>query len=129
MAYRILLVDDSVVARSVIAKALRLSALEIDTVHEASNGREALEILARGGIDLVFADLCMPVMTGEEMIERMSAAGTTAEVPVVVISGRGGDRRLANLRAQGVREFVEKPFRAERIRDVAGRLLKRRVGC
>jgi two-component system chemotaxis response regulator CheY len=123
MAYNILLVDDSVIVRSVISKALRLAGVEIDHLHEASNGQEALDILASEWIDLVFADLNMPVMDGEEMVDRMHASGAIANVPVVIVSSAGGEPRVARLKSRGVREFIQKPFKPERIRDVVDQVM------
>ena len=69
MAINVLVVDDSGVMRSMIIKTIRLSGLQLGEIHEAGNGREGLEALNQHWIDLVIADLNMPVMNGEEMIE------------------------------------------------------------
>ena len=71
MAVNVLVVDDSGVMRSMIIKAIRLSGLQLGEVHQAANGREGLEALHQHWIDLVIADINMPVMNGEEMIDRM----------------------------------------------------------
>ncbi|MDO8942701.1 MAG: response regulator, partial [Desulfobacterales bacterium] len=73
MAVNVLIVDDSGVMRSMIQKTMKLSGLKLGEIHQAANGREGLELLERQWIDLVIADINMPVMTGEEMIEHMQA--------------------------------------------------------
>lgn len=118
MALNILLVDDSRTVRNVIAKALRLSKVPIRELHEAGNGREALDVLEAHRIDLVFADLHMPVMTGFEMLKKMSRDGVLGTIPVVVVSSEGNLQRVEELMDHGVRAFVHKPFTPEAIREV-----------
>jgi two-component system, chemotaxis family, chemotaxis protein CheY len=69
----ILIVDDSAVMRSMIRKTIELSGLPLGEIHQAADGREGLTALETNWIDLVIADINMPVMNGEEMIERMQA--------------------------------------------------------
>ncbi len=123
MAYRVLLVDDSEVTRRMIHKTLRLGGVPVDSVFEVSNGVEALALLEREWIDVVFIDLNMPVMDGFELIERMSADGVLGTIPVIVVSTEGGDQRVASLIDKGVSAFVRKPFAPEEIRVVVDRLL------
>lgn len=117
MSYNILLVDDSDVTRAIIAKTLRLAQVPLGELHEAANGKEALEVLGDNWIDLVFADLNMPVMDGVEMIERMHRDGLLSTVPVVVVSTESSPARIGELRTKGVRAYVRKPFTPELIRE------------
>jgi two-component system chemotaxis response regulator CheY len=75
MAVNILIVDDSGVMRSMIAITIRLSGLALGEIHQAGNGQEGLDVLNQSWIDLVIADINMPVMNGEEMIDRMLEDG------------------------------------------------------
>ena len=123
MAFNILLVDDSLTVRAVIKKTLRLAGVEIGELHEAGNGQEALAVLDANWIDLVFADLCMPVMDGEELVDRLHASGALANLPVVIVSSAGSEPRIARLLEKGVRDFVHKPFTPERIREVVDQVM------
>jgi two-component system chemotaxis response regulator CheY len=116
MAVNVLIVDDSVVMRSMIQKTMKLSGLQLGEVHQAANGREGLETLERQWIDLVIADINMPVMTGEEMIEQMQANPNLKTIPTIVISTEGSQARIDRLQGKGVR-FIHKPFSPEMIRD------------
>lgn len=118
MALNILVVDDSDIIRAMIGKTLRLSELPLGTLHEASNGREALEILGEEWIDLVLADINMPVMTGAEMIDRMRELPEMLDVPVIVVSTEGATERIDELMERGIAAWVRKPFTPEEIRDV-----------
>jgi two-component system chemotaxis response regulator CheY len=123
MAFNILLVDDSLTVRAVIKKTLRLAGVEIGELHEAGNGQEALAVLDANWIDLVFADLCMPVMDGEELVNHLHESGALANLPVVIVSSAGSEPRIARLKAKGVRDFVHKPFTPERIREVVDQVM------
>jgi two-component system chemotaxis response regulator CheY len=122
MAVNVLIVDDSGVMRSMIQKSLQLSGLDLGEVHQAANGREGLELLERQWIDLVVADINMPVMNGEEMIQGMQANPGLKAIPTIVVSTEGSRARIARLEGQGVR-FVHKPFSPERIRDILREVL------
>ncbi|MBW2123554.1 MAG: response regulator [Deltaproteobacteria bacterium] len=123
MALNILVVDDSQTVRAVIAKTLQLAGVPVNELHQASNGKEALDILDDHWIDLVFADINMPVMTGIEMIERMSQDGLLGTIPVVVVSTEGSASRIEELKSKGVRVYVRKPFTPELIRMVVDEIM------
>lgn len=113
MSYSILTVDDSPLMRTVVARTLRLADVPVSELHEASNGREALELLRAKWIDLVLTDLNMPEMSGVELVARMAEDGLLATVPVVVLSSLGEESTLAGLSALGVRGYLRKPFTPE----------------
>ena len=123
MAYDILMVDDSRTTKAVIAKSLGLSGLPLGALRDAGNGREGLEILRKDHVDLVFADLNMPVMGGMEMVAQMKADEALRAIPVVVISTEGSEARIQELRASGVAAFLRKPFRPEMLKQVVEEIL------
>ncbi|MFW6334787.1 MAG: response regulator transcription factor [Desulfosalsimonas sp.] len=86
MGYNVLIVDNSVIIRKMVAKTLSITDLDISEYYFAENGRQALEKLEEHWIDIVFADINMPEMNGIEMIGEMSRRNLLSEVPVVVIS-------------------------------------------
>ncbi len=115
MEFNILVVDDSAVMRAMIIRTLRLCGVPFAEIHEAGNGAEALELLNRSWIDLVLADINMPVMDGVEMIEKMRANAATSDIPVLVISTESSETRLG--RIGGAAGFIHKPFTPEAIRE------------
>lgn len=123
MKYRVAIVDDSATQRSMVRKAIGMAGLDVGEVLEAANGREALELMRRSWVDVVFADIHMPEMTGVEMVEHMANDGLLASVPVVIVSSNRDEEEIAALMARGVRAYVHKPFRPEAFRDVIERLL------
>lgn len=125
MAYNILIMDDSQIVRSVLKKTLSISGLELGTMFEASNGAEGLEIVRNNWIDLVLADIHMPVMTGLEFVEQLSKDGLMSSLPVIVVSSEGSETRIESLNAHGVRAFVRKPFTPESIREVVTKVMEK----
>jgi len=123
MAYNILIVDDSQTMRAVLTKTLGMAGLEIGTVIEAENGREALSILEREWVDIVFADINMPVMNGVEMVQEMRKLGYMESTPVIIISTEGSKTRLDTLREMGVRGFLRKPVSPELFKSVVDGVL------
>ncbi|MFO7707948.1 MAG: response regulator [Desulfobacterales bacterium] len=122
MAVNILIVDDSAVMRAMIRKTIELSGLQLGTIHQAVDGREGLSALETNWIDLVIADINMPVMNGEEMIERMQAVPDLKSIPTIVVSTEGSRVRIERLERRGVR-FIHKPFSPEMIRDTVKAVL------
>jgi len=123
MAINLLIVDDSGVMRAMVLKTMRMAGLELADVYEAANGQEGLDLLENHWIDLAIVDINMPVMNGEEMLDRMKQNPETKEIPVVVISTEGSKARIESLQHKGA-TFIHKPFSPESIRDTVKHLLK-----
>ncbi len=123
MAFNILLVDDSATVRAVINKTLNLAGVDVCQVYQAGNGAEALEVLEKYWVDLVFCDISMPVMDGEELVDAMIENGMIESIPVIIVSSSGSEPRVARLKEKGVKDFVQKPFTPERIREVVDQVM------
>ncbi len=122
MALNILVVDDSSVTRKMIIKSLGLSDLPLGEIFEAASGFEGLAVLDKHWVDLVLADLNMPGMNGQEMIERICANPALSDIPIVVISTEGSQTRIKRLEEMGA-SFIHKPFTPEQIQSVVTGLL------
>jgi adenylate cyclase len=79
------------------------------TVVPAGSGREALDAVAGGAIDLVLLDVLMPEMDGFEVCRTLRADPATRYLPVVMITASGEPEKLAAIEA-GADDFVTKPF-------------------
>lgn len=128
MSYNILIVDDSASMRAIIVKALRLSGVELGVVHEAGNGREALDVLASHWVDLILADLNMPEMNGVELIEHLRQQGVTGRIPVVIISTEGRPSIIDGLLGMGASGFLRKPFAPDQLGRVIESVLAAQPG-
>lgn len=117
MSLNVLVVDDSPVMRKMVIRVLGMSGLPIESVHEASQGREALDVLAREhSINLGLFDVNMPVLNGEELVVQIRADARTAALPVVIVSTEGSAERIERLRRLGA-SFIRKPFGPEALLD------------
>lgn len=112
MAYNMLIVDDSDFMRRIILRIVKVGGIPSGEVYEASDGDEALDILSRSPVDIVIADLNMPVMSGTELIGEMRRRGF-GRVPVVVVSTEGRPDRIETVMREGAKGFLTKPFRPE----------------
>lgn len=117
MALNVLVADDSIVARSVILKTLLLTEIELGEIHQATNGRQAIDILEKHWIDLLFLDINMPVMNGEEVVEKIRKNSLWADLPIVIVSTEGSETRIERLKNMGAK-FIHKPYTPEAIRNV-----------
>ena len=123
MAYNVLIVDDSVTIRAVIVKTLKMTGLSISEIFQAENGKVALEILERSWVDIIFADINMPVMNGIEMVDKMAESGQIKTTPVVIVSTEGSQTRIEELISKGVRAFVRKPISPELLKSTIDQVL------
>ena len=122
VAINILIVDDSGVMRSMIIKTLRMTEVPLGNIHQAGNGQEGLDVLGEQWIDLAIVDINMPVMNGEEMIDRMQQEPEMKGIPVIVVSTEGSKARIERLEHKGA-VFIHKPFSAEIVRDTINGVL------
>jgi two-component system chemotaxis response regulator CheY len=123
MNCNVLIVDDSPILRTAIRKVVRLAGVEDDRVHEAGNGREALDVLETVWIDLVLLDLNMPVMDGEQFAIELRKNPDLDGVAVVVVSTEGNKDRLQRMRDLGVADVLRKPFEPEDLHRLIAKLL------
>ena len=123
MSYNIMVVDDSAIVRAVVKKTLGIAGIDVGQFHEASNGKEALKKMEENWIDIVFADINMPEMNGIEMVDRMAEKGMLQSIAVVIVSTERSVTRIEELKAKGVRAYLNKPFTPESIREVVEKLL------
>jgi two-component system chemotaxis response regulator CheY len=94
-----------------------MAGIPLGDVQQASDGCEGLDALENHWIDLVFADINMPVMNGEEMIDRIREQPEWEELPIIVVSTEGSATRIERLQRKGA-SFVHKPFTPESVQEV-----------
>ena len=111
---KILVVDDDPVIGKSFDRVLSGKGYAVIT---ASNGREALDKLARENYDAVFTDIKMPGMSGIEVAARVRAARPW--LPVVIVTGYGSEANEAKAKEAGVAAFLRKPLSPEMIEQSA----------
>jgi two-component system, chemotaxis family, chemotaxis protein CheY len=125
MAYNVLIVDDSLTMRKVILKALNLSGFQLGDCLEAGNEEEALKVLDFNWVDLILTDLNMPVMNGLDLVKNLKAHPAYKEIPIVLVTTEGSETRLQELFELGVKDYIQKPFHPETLRDVLSRIMEK----
>ena len=113
---RTLIVDDSSVMRKIVERVLRQAGIPLGQVMEAANGSQALDILRQQTVDLVLADVNMPVMDGLELVRQLHNLEQARAVPVLMISTEGSESRVREAIACGARGYVRKPFTPEQMK-------------
>ncbi len=109
----VLIVDDELNIRRVLAAMLRRDGYEVTT---AADGEQALAVLQKTPVHVVVTDLVMPGVGGMELLRRVSAE--YPDVPVILITAHGSvDSAVAALKA-GAFDYVTKPFEQEELRKV-----------
>ena len=110
----ILVVDDSMMVRSTLRRALEGAGY---TVQDAADGDLALAALAEEPFlshppALMVLDINMPRCSGVEVLERLAATGKPL-LPVLVLTTEGQPEVIAHARALGVRGWMLKPVRPD----------------
>lgn len=117
MTHEFLIVDDSPTVTHALRKTLEKSGIDDSVIETAMDGKEALEKFEVFEPDVVFMDIQMPGLNGEQASSLMMTENP--EVKIIVITGMGiEDERVKNLRALGAFEILEKPLHADEIQDV-----------
>ncbi len=109
---KILIVDDTGANLQLLTNLLREHG---HTVHPASDGELALEIVQSQCPDLILLDIRMPGMDGYEVCRRLKADERTRGIPIIFISILEDERdKVKGFRAGGV-DYITKPFQPEEV--------------
>ncbi|MBP1967258.1 response regulator [Paenibacillus aceris] len=111
----ILVVDDEAIQRRVLAKMIR-EARPNCQVLEAKNGQEALGVIQRDDIDIVFTDIKMPILDGLELIEEMNTS--SHDIKVIILSGYRYFEYAQKAIQLGAFDYLVKPVKEESIAQI-----------
>jgi CheY-like chemotaxis protein/HPt (histidine-containing phosphotransfer) domain-containing protein len=94
-----------------------------------ASAEEALEKLAEGLIpDLIFLDLLLPLMTGEDFLKQLRQAPQWEELPIVICSSAADRSRVERVARLGIDGYLLKPIAASRLREVFREVARACVG-
>lgn len=122
---RILVVDDNGSIRDIVRQLLQMGRVQVDT---AENGQIALEMLRQARYDLVLMDLQMPVMGGLEATRLIRQTPVLQNLPVVALTAGGFAGDLDAWKAQGLTDYLAKPFDYKKLLTVLNRHLPASTG-
>lgn len=86
MSMTALVVDDSMLIRHTVCRFLETRGFQVES---ATNGSEALEMMASVRPDIIVTDLQMPKMDGSALIHALQASPETCAIPIVVLARKG----------------------------------------
>lgn len=105
---KVLLVDDSRMARKMISRTL--NKMGIEKIIEAEDGRNALPLIQQQKFDLIISDYNMPQMDGHELLIYIRHESNQPSVPVLMVTTEGDESKLAAVQQEGVSAIMDKPF-------------------
>lgn len=119
MSKTILVVDDAAFMRMMIRDIL---AKEGYAIHEAVNGRDAIEKYDEVRPDLVTLDITMPELDGVEALKAIRAAHPEARV--LMVSAMGQQKMIVEALEAGALDFLVKPFQPTKVLETVKKCLQ-----
>jgi two-component system response regulator PilR (NtrC family) len=121
MADSILIVDDEEIIRDSLSFVLKKEGYQVE---QASNGREAIDLMKTSSFDLILTDLEMPEMKGIELLEQASAVAP--ESMVMIITAYGSIETAIDALRKGAVDYILKPVEFDELLLKVRRLINDR---
>ena len=112
MSKIILVVEDALLNMKLIREILTYRG---DTVFEAANGREGVDLAIEKKPDLILMDIQMPVMDGMEAAQIIKANPSTRHIPIVALTGYAMDGDKKRMHEAGCDGYLSKPFKIKEL--------------
>lgn len=119
----VLVVDDIEENRDVLARRLKRMGCSVVL---ATNGVEALQVIAREPVDAVLLDVMMPELDGFAVLERVRSSATTRDLPVIMISALDDLASTVRCIEHGADDYLTKPFDPVILRARVGACVERK---
>jgi len=113
---RLLVVDDSKLARKMMIKAIKEAIGSSNEIIEATNGEEAVSMYKEHKPDICFMDLTMPDMDGFEATLKILEHDKDAKVIIASADVQSGSMEKAN--SNGALGFINKPANPENVKNM-----------
>ena len=118
---RVLVVDDSVLARKYIKRVLEN--MGISRIVEAADGNQGVAVFSEQEFDLVITDYNMPEMDGKQLIECIRQDLGNAYIPILMVTSEQDMTRLSTIEQAGVSAICDKPFEPNNVKEMLVRML------
>ena len=105
-----MLIDDDGEDQEIFLTALEIISKSI-ALTTISDARHALQQLSRQPVstDLIFLDLNMPMMSGQQFLTELKDNKTLSHIPVIVLSTSSNSKTIEQTKSLGARDFITKP--------------------
>ena len=121
MKFTILIIDDEENIRNGLETNFEMEDYNVKT---ASNGKDGLQLVKKGDIDLVITDLKMDGISGEDVVRHIVTE--TPGIPVIVLTGHGSIEEAVELMTKGAFYFLTKPLDLDQLNLIVKRALENR---
>lgn len=111
---KILTIDDSTTMRRIIINTL--NRIGYKDVVQAENGKEGLQRLDEGGVELIITDWNMPEMDGLEFVKKVKTTAH-ASIPILMVTTNAAKEDIVEALKAGVNNYVVKPFTPETLKE------------
>src|SRR5690348_5053019 len=112
MKNRILVVDDTPANIQALAAILKEQGYQISV---ATNGKQALDAMAKVQPDLILLDVMMPEMDGFETCRRLKASEQWQQIPIIFLTAKTDTTDIVQGYELGAMDYVAKPFNAHEL--------------
>lgn len=124
MSTKILIVEDSSTARSMITSAVD-EVIDGVEIFESKNGFEALKLLPHHSFNLIITDINMPDINGLELLNFVKKNPDYKHIPLIIITTEGSERDKEKGLSLGANEYLVKPFVPEELQKLVKKYLKK----
>lgn len=107
MTKTILIIDDAVHIRRLVARMLEQSGFK---AFQAADGLQGLDILKKHKPDIVTCDIAMPRMDGHEFLMAAKQDPETCHIPIIIVTAIGQEEEAVKATAMGANAYLTKPF-------------------
>ncbi len=121
---KILIVEDSGVMRRIHRNTLLEQNIPEESLLEAADGEQALEISEREDIDLFLIDWNIPKLNGLELVKKFRANERFKETPIIMITSEAAKYNVVEAINAGVTNYVIKPIRGSVLWDKLKKYIK-----
>lgn len=122
---RVLLIDDDEDDQELFLMAMKeisssVECITLDNARSALNQLENRMLIA----DVIFLDLNMPVMTGQQFLSELNKKEGLSRIPVIVLSTSSNIESINQAKALGAKSFITKPSNFKELKNILHRVLE-----
>ena len=122
---KVLLIDDDEDDQELFLQAIKevAASVECTTLDDARNALTQLENRTLVA-DVIFLDLNMPTMTGQQFLVELNKKETLNQIPVIILSTSSNSETINQAKALGAQSFITKPSDYKELKNILHRILE-----
>jgi CheY-like chemotaxis protein len=122
---RVLLIDDDEDDQELFLLAMKEIAASVECI-TLDNARSELTQLENRALiaDVIFLDLNMPIMTGQQFLSELNKRKALSRIPVIILSTSSNNETIKQAKALGAKKFVTKPSNFTELKNILHRILE-----